>query len=717
MLNPTSIALVGASDESAWAPGMLRSLNSWGAWPGRVHMVNPNREAALGQRCYNSVSEIPDQVDHAAIVVAAKRVPNVLRDCAAAGVHAATIIAAGFQEAGPVGQALSDEVAAVCAENDIAVVGPNCYGFNNYAGTFVGRFTIDIQPMRGPIALACQSGQLANASADAAYGRGIGLRYLVSSGNELVVDTNDYWEFFLNSPEIKVFGGVIERIPDPRRFADIARRALEVGKPIVVLKPGKSAAASRIAIAHTGSVTGADAVVDAFLKDLGIIRVSGVEEMVETAGLLAARGWPKGNRTSFLGYSGGAGELFADQGSEAGLVFPELTKELTGKLSEISTVRPQAIHNPMDMTPSGGPHMPDLALAMAESGELDIVIAQGQSARGSDTPATRGPSHAANGGFTENIAKAESYGVILDTGDRQPGFELAHIVAQAAPHYLFGQLGVVALGHAARYGEFRRAFLSEPSSNIEVKTSPIRNSAVGLLSSTSGALTEAQSKELLGLYQIRVTEDVTVASPEEAEKAAGSLGFPVVLKVLASNVPHKSDAGGVILDVHTEEEVRAAYEAIISAVRGHVPDADIEGVLVCQQLPASQEFFAGITTDPILGPAVVAGLGGIYIEVFKDSVTLIPPFDVKKAANALTELRSYPLLTGTRGVPARDVDAFAELLVKIGTLALDLSGIVTELDLNPVFVMEEGEGVCAVDALAVVEPQPLDHQLVTPAEC
>ena len=205
-----------------------------------------------------------------------------------------------------------------------------------------------------------------------------------------MVDTNDYWEFFLNSPDIKVFGGVVERIPDPQRFADIARRAMQAGKPIVLLKPGKSAAASRIAIAHTGSVTGADAIVDAFLKDLGIIRVDGVEEMIETAGLLAARGWPRGNRASFLGYSGGAGELFADQGSDVGLDFPVLSPGLVAKLSEISTVAPHAIHNPMDMTPSGGPHMPDLGLALASSGEVDIIVAQGQTDRGSDTAESRG---------------------------------------------------------------------------------------------------------------------------------------------------------------------------------------------------------------------------------------------------------------------------------------------------------------------------------------
>ena len=238
----------------------------------------------------------------------------------------------------------------MCVAEDFALVGPNCFGFNNYRGTYVSRYIITVPPAPGAIGMSFQSGQLGASTMDACYARGIKLAYGISSGNELIADWNDFAEFFLESPEIKVLGGVLERIPDPARFASIARRALKAGKPIVVLKPGRSAAATQIAVAHTGSVTGSDAIADAFLRDLGVIRVDSIEELAETSGLLAKRGWPVGTRVSYVGLSGGASELFAEQAHGTLLEFPEHTPQVRAELSRLSGVAEGAVHNPFDVT-------------------------------------------------------------------------------------------------------------------------------------------------------------------------------------------------------------------------------------------------------------------------------------------------------------------------------------------------------------------------------
>jgi acyl-CoA synthetase (NDP forming) len=697
LLNPTSIAIVGASDSSLWAQGFVKNIHAWDAYTGGLHMVNPRRTEAFGQPCYPSLAAVPDPVDHAAVLVGAERVLDVLEDCAVAGVRSATVIASGFEEAGPHGRRMADEVKAFCDAEGIALIGPNCYGFNNYRGVYVSRYNITVPPAPGSIGFSFQSGQLGGATADAAYARGIKLAYAVSSGNELVVDWNDYQEFFLEDPDITVMGGVIERIPDPERFAAIARRALEVGKPIVLLKPGKSEAATRIAVAHTGSVTGSDAITDAFLRDLGIIRVESVEELAETAGLLAKRGWPKGARTAFIGYSGGAAELFAEQSHGTALVVEPHSAKTRTLLSEVSTLPESAIHNPFDMTVDGAVHFDEIVRVLADADDVDLIVAQGQPLR---TETARDEAGAAfrtvrERSFTRLGEAGDKFVSFLETSDTQPGASVFLSEPDGGAHYVLGHNGVRALSHAAWYGVQRQALL--PHQPRERSAVPTVDLPPG-----SGPLSEVESKALLQAYGIPVTRDVLVHSADEAVAAADEAGYPVVLKVVAPNVAHKSEAGGVRLGVGGPDEVRQAHDDIVAAVLAARPDAQIDGVVVTRQITGAKEFLAGITTDDNLGPAVVAGLGGIYVEVFEDVALMTPPITRDKAQRALRSLRAHKLLTGTRGEPPRDVGAFVDVLQRLGALAEDLRGRLVELDVNPLFVFADGEGAVAGDALVVL---------------
>jgi acyl-CoA synthetase (NDP forming) len=694
-LNPTSIALVGASDDSNWSQGFMRNLVSFS---GEVHMVNPRRQTAFGQACHPTVSAIPHHVDHAAVLVPAHAVLDVLKDCVAAGVRSATVVAAGFAETGAEGKRLGDTMSEFAASNGIALIGPNCYGFNNYsgAGTYPSRYFIDVPPVAGNIGLIFQSGQLGASGADAAFVRGVKLRYVISTGNELVVNANDYFDYFIDSPEIAVMGGVVERIAEPERFAEIAQRAAAAGKPIVLLKTGKSAAATRIAQAHTGSITGSDAIAEAFLRELGVIRVDSVEEMVETAGLLAAKGWPQGPRAAFLGFSGGSAELFADQADDTSIVLDPHPPERLHLLSEASTLDEAAIHNPFDMTVDGTFRYSQIAAVLAEDPDLDIIVSQGQPLRadGEDTgwSVIRDEHTAALQRATESFNK---YTVLIDGADVQPGKGVLEVDVPNGGHYVLGHNGVRAIGHAVDYGTSRARLLQvSPAATIAVDTS-----AMPVL--TSGTLSESDSKDLLRAYGVPVTEDRLATSADEAVQAAMQVGFPVVLKVASADLSHKSDIGGVVLGLQDAVSVREAYTAIIDRTRS-LEAVHIDGILVSHQISGGHEFIAGITSDSQIGPMVVAGLGGVYVEVLRDVVLATPDVTPDRAVELLMSLRSAPILTGTRGGKPLDIAAFADVLCRLGRIARDHRDHILELDINPLFVLPKGQGVVAADGLVVL---------------
>jgi acetate---CoA ligase (ADP-forming) len=700
LLNPTSIALVGASDESNWSVGFMRNLESF---KGEVHLVNPNRESAFGRICHPSVSAVRGPVDHAAVLVPARAVLGVLSDCAAAGVTSATVVASGFAEAGPDGDRLGDALREFAAGHGIALIGPNCYGFNNYAGsgTYLSRYFVDVPPVAGNVGLIFQSGQLGASGADAAFVRGVKLRYVISSGNELVVNANDYFDYFIESPEIAVMGGVVERIAEPERFARIARRAAEAGKPIVLLKMGRSAAATRIARAHTGSITGSDAIADAFLKELGVIRVDSVEELAETVGLLAAKGWPKGPRAAFLGFSGGSAELFADQADKTSIVLDPHPPQRLRALAEASTLDESAIHNPFDMTVDGGFRYSEIAAVLAQAPDLDILVSQGQPLRaeGEDTgwASLREPHTAALARATSHFGK---YTVQIDGADVQPGKGVIEVEVPNGGHYVLGHNGVRAIGHAIDYGTARARLLARGAA----PDFPVDTARLPPL--TSGPLSETDSKSLLRAYGIPVTEDLVAHTAQEAAEAAGRLGFPVVLKVLSAELPHKSDVGGVVLGLKDSDSVKAAFDAVSDRIRALPDDVHLEGVLVSRQVTGAHEFIAGITSDPHVGPMVVAGLGGVYVEVLRDVVLATPGLTQERATELLGGLRSAPILAGTRGNGPLDVSAFADVLCRLGQIARDHRDEILELDINPLFVLPEGQGVIAADALVILRDAP-----------
>lgn len=642
-LNPKSLAIVGASENSGWAQGFMKNLRTWDGYTGKIFLVNPNRQEAFGRKCYPRMTALPTTVDHAVLLVRFDLVFEVLQDCAHAGVRSATVVASGF-EGGDSGSKLeSERVKKFCEANEITLLGPNCYGFNNYAaGTFLSRYSIDIPPAAGNIGVTVQSGQVGAAIADSATARGIKLRYLLSTGNELVLDTNSVFEYFLNDPEINVIAAFLERIPQPERFNRIAQQAVEAGKPIVLLVAGKSEAASRIAIAHTGAITGSSAIVDAYLRQHKIIRTDSPEELIETAGLLSEKGWPHGGRTFYCGFSGGAAELFAEESVDTGLTLPQPSAELKRKLSEAGNLNPDTIHNPLDMTFDGAKNYAQIVDILTADDDFDIVVSQGQPKRANiaDTRTDiRVPREQA---FGESAKAHGAYAVLHETGDSQPGVGVFDHEPAGGVHYVFGFNGVKAISNAAEYGSLtlQNTELYEPQESIKGRR------ARDLLQGKSGTLDESATKKLLDLYDIHLAQEVMTVNPQQAVEVAERLGFPVVLKVASTDVPHKTEVGGVMLNIGSPDDVSHAFSRIMDSLAESAPTARIDGITVSQYVDRGREFFAGIVTDPRLGPAVVAGFGGVEIELIKDSAIATAPPSREKAATMLESLRSYPILTG-----------------------------------------------------------------------
>jgi acetyltransferase len=701
LLNPTSIAVVGASESSIWASELVANILRWD-FPGSIHMVHPTKTTVFDRPAYPSLDAVPTPIDHALIVVRAALVPGILRECGELGIRSATVIAAGFAEAGAHGASLAAEVVDIADTNGISLIGPNCYGFTNYpARAVITRNWVEEEPTDlGAISLIFQSGQLNLSAVGSAHQRGIDLRYAISSGNELVTNANDYFEYFLEDAGTRVLGGGLERIPEPRRFERVALRALELGKPIVLLKLGVSEAGSRIAKSHTGSVAGDARIVRAFLSDLGVVVVDDIDELVETAGLLAERGWPKGARTVFLGGSGGSGEFFADMADGTNVDLVDLDDGTLDQVSALASLPASSLHNPMDLTASGFGNLAAVAGHLAASGEVDIVIAQGEEPLSTEL---QGESMVAafrsHAGSVRSVADHGVYGVFVSSTDRAPTEFGKRFRRDEQVSYLRGPVGVRALSNAIAYGRDRDQGIDRVRAIVDARSaSGARRIEVGGASST---LSEAEAKSVLAGYGIRVSRDVVARSVEAAIAAADEIGYPVVLKVDSPAIAHKSEIGGVVTGIEHREALIEAHAGVLERARAAYPGVEIDSVLVCEQIVGGTEIIVGAVADEAIGSLVLVGAGGVFVEVFEDVALAVPPVSIDRARDLIRSLRIAPILEGARGREPVDLDALAAVVAAVSELVIDLGEQLGELDVNP--VIATAHGAVVADALIVLE--------------
>ncbi len=677
---PRSVAVIGASGRPgalSWWP--LHLLDRYG-FKGEVYPVNPTRDAIDGRRCYATLADVPGPVDVAVIALNAAQTPAALEACAQAGVRVAVLPTQGIGEAGPDGAARQQQLVAQARAHGLRIAGPNTDGVARFANGAVASIQPvlgqDIQP--GPVAVVTQSGATAASLVRRLQLEGLGCGLYASTGNEADLGLEDYLSYALQDPEIRIVLSFVESIRRPADFRAVCDLAREVGKPIALIKVGRSEVGARRAAAHTGALAGADAVYDAVFRARGVIRVAELSELVAVAKLHLAIGAPASNGIGIISVSGGQAGALADVAATRGLELPALPPAQEARLNDLLTFGQG--FNPCDVTGEIATNpalVGDLSDAFGTTPGIDTVVYARKELTG-DVGARAAAALAAMRGRAPVAVYAIDGAV---EGAEAEVYGDAGIPVFTSAHELFTAIGALAA--------WRQAGLVPAESGH-----PPRRVLDG-----AATLGEHAAKQALATYGFDVTREGVVHDRDAAAAMAERLGYPVVLKASSDRIPHKTEARCVVLDLRSAEAVRHAYDDVIAAVWAHLGDVDIDGVLVSQQVPAGVEAIVGVAVDPDFGPMVMVGLGGIFTEVLRDVALRPAPVSVDEALAMIGSLKGRSILEGARGRPPADVAALARTVSLLSEFAVDHSDLVREIDLNPVIVLDHGAVV--VDALII----------------
>ena len=713
---PRSVALVGASDTSGWARFIVAASAAAG-FAGPLLPVHPVHRAAFGRPAARSLRELAEPADLAFILAPTQAVESVIDDAAAAGVRNAVVLASGYREVGPEGRALEDRLVAQAAAAGIVLLGPNCLGFlNAHAGAGPFALNVPLPLLAGPVGIALQSGALASVVLAFARSRAIGISSLTSMGNEAMITTADMLEYLVEDERTRVICLFLEEISDPALFARAAARADQAGKPIVALKVGSSVAGQQAALAHTGSIAGDDAVVDAVLRQLNVIRVTSIEELLTTGALLGYDRWPGGRRMGVLTASGGACDIIADCAGQEGVAIPPFSPQTAAAIAPLLPPF-AAVRNPLDVTGYVLANERRSALtaidhaldaAVADPG-LDFVVFSGVNlpdARPPDETQARLIEERLSW-LAERVASAPVPVIPMGPTCVDVSAYGRELLNRHQLHLLGGMnLGLQAIGNALgwleRRGSLRHGRPGPPGPAGSDGAAVAGMAATGVPGDGAAEpWSEAEARSLLGRAGVPVVPGELARSADEAVAAAGRLGLPVALKICSAQITHKSDIGGVALGLRTSAEVAEAY-ARIRAAGAQVPGARIDGVLVTPMRAGGVELLAGVTVDPAFGPVLAVGLGGIWVEFLQDTSLRVLPVDASEVQRMLGELRGIALLRGAHGSRAADLDALAEVIARIGETALSLNGALRALEVNPLWV--NGDQIEALDVLIATGP-------------
>ncbi|XQE81444.1 acetate--CoA ligase family protein [Streptomyces microflavus] len=680
---PRSVAVVGASDtEGRPNTGITRQLIAWAERVGaRLHPVHPTRETVFGRPCVPSVAGLPEPVDLAVLLVA-DPLP-VIEELAEAKVPFAVAFASGFAETGEAGAVAQARLAAAVERSGLRLLGPN---------TNLNAFEEFRDDLEGPaIALITQSGHQGR-PLHSLQELGIRLSHWAPTGNEADLETADFIAYFAQRPEVGAIACYVEGLKDGRSFLLAADRAARAGVPVVAVKVGRTEAGAEAAASHTGKLTGADQVVDAAMRQFGVVRVDGLDELQDTAALLARARPPRAEGVAVYSISGGTGAHFADLASAAGLTLPPLPQ---AKQDELHTWIPGYLNvaNPID---NGGHPVGDhrgrkIIDAILADPSVGVLIC----------PIT-GPFPPMSDRLAQDLVDAAEatdklvcvvWGSPVGTEDAYRTTLLGS--SRVATFRTFSNCITAVKAHLDHH-RFATGYRS-PSTRPRAPLPSFRK-AQGLMR-PGRQLSEHAAKQLLRAYGIRVPREQLVTSAAGAVRAAGPVGYPVVMKASGPHLAHKTELGLVKVGLTSASQVRDAYRELTDIAR--FESVDLDGILVCQMIDRGVEMMVGVTHDALFGPTVTVGLGGVLVEVLHDTAVRVPPFGEKDARDMLGELRGRALLQGVRGGAPVDVDALVEVVLRVQRMALELGDDLTELDINPLVVLGRGQGAVALDALAV----------------
>ncbi|WP_043354874.1 acetate--CoA ligase family protein [Cupriavidus basilensis] len=694
ILKPQSIAIVGASaDPRSFGGFVLANLERFG-YAGAIHLVSRGSSEINGRDCVKTVGELPEGIDLAVLAIPESGVLEAVRGLAARHTHAAVLFASGYAEAGEEGRARQDELAAVARDAGMLLLGPNCMGFTNFeAGVPVTFEPVQPYPCDGRpgIGVVAQSGAMAANLRDAVIGRGLPLTATVSTGNEASVGIEDVLAHYIADPQTRVIAVYAEQVRRPQLFLQLARQARAVGKPIVMLMPGKSARAREAAQSHTGALAGDHATASVALAREAVVLVDSLDELFDAAAILLRFPVPPGGGPAFMTGSGAMKNIALDFCDGLGLELPALTEATTQRLTGMLPGYAVA-ENPLDYTTIGVRQpglIGEILLAMLADehiGSLVLSIPAGPEVAQRDKAEHILPA----------IAQAAKPAVLVITGDNGPiePFFVDAIRASGVPFFRSPDRALRALARVAAYGEAlqRAVRASQGAAHALPLPAPLP---------PSGVFAEYQGKAWLAAAGIAVPEGALAGSADEAVRIAARIGYPVVIKAQASALPHKSDVGGVIVGLADEAALRAGWQELHANVSSHRPDLQLDGVLVEAMGARGLELVVGAKRDADWGPVVLVGLGGVWIEALKD-VRLIPA-DMAEAdiVEELGRLKAASLLKGIRGAAAVDVPAVARVVALVGE-QMRANPQITEIDINPLVAYPDR--VLALDALVVCNP-------------
>ncbi len=692
MLNPESVAIVGATPRMQYGGRMLNAMLK-AKDRVRVYPVNPRYDEIMETKAYPSVSDLPEAPDVVGVVVPYHRVLDVLKESHEKGSRAAIVISAGFSERGEDDRAdLQGELGRFAVESGMRFSGPNCLGLANVRDDiWASSSSRGSDGLTGPVGLICQSGASAfGPFLTRAVEEGIGLSHIISTGNEADLDFCDFARYLLDDDGVKVIAGFVEGFKDARKFTEVARLAAEREKPIVLIKIGRSDLGARAARSHTAALTGVDALYDEVFSQYGVIRVQDYDELLEVSHLLANMPKPGKPGVAVVSHSGGISSLTADMCGQAGIDLPLLTDRAKDGINDILKGFGWAA-NPSDVTGfANSDSFPEIMRFLIEEPEVGnlVVASAGADAQAEQVIAQRDTSD-------KGVA-------FLWTGTRGADSGLPRLKEARIPVFYVPDKLAMGLRSLIDYHAFqeRRAaagFGAAP----EISASQTAKLAELKVGDGPAALSEYESKQLIAAWGIPVTREGVAASAEEAAETAERIRFPVALKVDSPDILHKTEAGGIRLGLNSPEEVKAAFSEIMVSCRGYAPQAVINGALVQEMVSGGVEVIAGVSYDPQLGPILLFGTGGVMVEVYNDVALRQCPVTKSEALGMINQVKGARLLQGFRGAPEADVDALADTLVKVSHLACNLEGQLSELDINPLMVLHQGQGVKAADALTV----------------
>jgi len=692
IFRPSSIAVIGASeDERKIGHVVFRNLVKQG-FKGKVYPVNPKRKEILGIKCYPSIKDIPDKIDLAIIVIPARGVPSVVKDCAEHGVKGLVVITAGFREIGEEGLKLEKEIVKLVRSANIKMVGPNCLGVINTLNRMNATFASDLPPS-GRVAFFSQSGALGVALIDWAVENDFGFGKFVSLGNKADLNETDFLEYFGKDPETDVILGYIEDIKDGKRFLEVAKKVSKV-KPVIIIKAGATEAGARAASSHTGALAGFDRAFSEAFKKAGIIRVNTIQELFETAEIFKVKRFPRGNNLLVITNAGGPGIIAADTADKFGIKLnPMSQKSIEAIIDKLpSNV---SLYNPVDIIGDATSERYKIVLEQAiKDSVVDgiCVILTPQAITDVENVAKEIVN-------TNKISEKPIFACFI--GGKKVKEAVKFLKYNQVPCYSDPSTAIssykkfidFSINKKKKEPEFPKIEIpAENKEKVKLILEVLENAGVT-------SVGDENASEILSLYGFEFPKKALAKTPEEATEIAERIGYPVVLKVSSPNILHKTDVGGVKLNLKNAEEVYNGFIDITINVKRFMPNAYIKGVMVYEMITGGKEVILGVSYDTTFGHMVAFGLGGIYVEVLKDVAFRIVPVSKEEAYEMIEEIKGSKILEGVRGEPPYDKNNIVDKILRLSQLVIDFP-VIKEIDINPYVVKHQG-GI-ALDARMII---------------